>query len=394
MDAVPTPPPLLATPPEPIAPAGTAVGRGARRLLLYGVFFIFGMVLGFVLLEVGIRPTSSLPLYATLLLLLIVLWFATLAHELGHALAARLVNWRLLTIAAGPLALRQTPAGPRLERNPLNRIWGGFVYAIPRDDRQLRRRRFAVVAGGPVASLLLALLGVLFLMASDGNGVLPTIAFQAALMSFVITVLTLVPYRSGGLTSDGGQLLQLLRGGPRVEQRLASQLLLTALVGGVRPRDLDDRLMTRALAATDPADAVGVRYIAYWRDLDRGDVAGAAAHLDAVLAQRAVATPAAQASFAAEAAYLIARYDAAMNAAATAEAWLQLARPPFGTMDSNYRRAEAAVHLAHGRAAPARAAADDALRLLERAADVGGATAEREWLLALRDAAVAAGGGA
>ena len=84
MDAAPAPPPLLATPPEPIAPAGTAVGRGARRLLLYGVFFIFGMVLGFVLLEVGIRPTSSLPLYATLLLLLIVLWFATLAHELGH----------------------------------------------------------------------------------------------------------------------------------------------------------------------------------------------------------------------------------------------------------------------------------------------------------------------
>jgi len=107
-------------------------------------------------------------------------------------------------------------------------------------------------------------------------------------MSFFISVMTLVPYRYGGLASDGAQMLQLLRGGPGVEQQLATQLLLAALVNGVRPRDLDEALMTQALATGNPTD--------------------------------------------------------------------------------------------------------DALRLLDRASDIGGATAEREWLMELREAAVAAEG--
>ena len=50
------------------------------------------------------------------------------------------------------------------------------------------------------------------------------------------------------------------------------------------------------------------------------------------------------------------------------------------------------MHLAHGRAHEALAAADDALRLLAHAMDAGGATAEREWLAELRGEAVAGGG--
>ena len=393
MDAAPTPSPLLATPPQPIPPAGTAVGRGARRLLFFAVFFVLGVALGFALLSIGIEMRSSLPTLALFLCLLVAIYLSTLAHESGHALAARLVNWQLLAIAVGPIAVRRTPHGPRLERNPLSRAWGGFVYAIPRDDHHLRRRRFVVVAGGPLASLLLALLAAAASPAPTGNGLWPTLLLQMGLMSLAIAVLTLVPYRSRGLTSDGGQLLQLLRGGPRVEQRMAAHLLLTALVGGVRPRDLDDSLMARALAATDPAEAIGAHYLAYWRDLDRGDVVGAAAHLDATLAQRAATTPAAPASYGAAAAYLTARHDPSPDAPATAEGWLKLAAPP-GSIDSNYRRAQAAVHLAHGRAHEAPTAADDALRLLAHAIDAGGAAAERQWLLALRDEAIAAGSNA
>lgn len=392
MDDAPTLRPLLTTPPLPIQPTGTAAGCGVRWLLFVGVFFVLGILAGMTLFRVGIELPRTLSPLSLLLFLLVGLWFVTLWHELGHALAARLVNWRLLAIAAGPLALRQTPNGLRLARNPLGRAWGGFVYVIPRDDHQLRRRRFITVAGGPVASLLLALLAAL-LAFTNSAGVLSTVASQVALMSLAIGVMTLVPHRSGGLTSDGGHLLQLWRGGPRIEQQMAAHLLLMALVGGVRPRDLPDALFARALSATEPADANGAHYLAYWRDLDRGDVAGAAAHLDTVLSQRAAMMPAAQAGIAAEAAFLTARHDPAPDAPANAEAWLQLAKPR-GSVDSNYRRAEAAVHLANSRAAAAHVAAADALRLLDRAIDLGGAAAEREWLLALRDDALAAGAGA
>ena len=131
MDTTPAPRPLLTAPPQPVEPTGTAVGRGARWLLLIGVFFVLGILAGMALFRVGVELPSTLPPLQLLLLLIVGLWFVTLWHELGHALAARLVNWRLLTIAAGPLALRQTPKGLRLARNPLNRAWGGFVYAIP-----------------------------------------------------------------------------------------------------------------------------------------------------------------------------------------------------------------------------------------------------------------------
>jgi len=388
MNEVAAPQPLLATPPEHVQPTGSAAGRGARRLVFLVMMFLVGIALGTVLVAIDIAPTTSLPLAVTLLLLLLALWLATLAHESGHALAARLVGWQLLAVAAGPLTLRHTLNGPRLERNALKHA-AGFVYAIPRDDVQLRRRRFIMVAGGPTASLLVALLAV-YLVRISGDGLLGTLAFQLGAMSFIISVMTLVPYRYGGLASDGAQMLKLLRGGPGVEQQLATQLLLAALVGGVRPRDLDEALMTRALATGNPTDTPTAHYLAYWRDMDRGNIAGAAAHLDQALAHRATA-PSFQPALAAEAAYLTARYDSGPDAAATAEAWLQLAKPP-GMIDSNYRRAEATVRLAQGRATDARAAADDALRLLDRASDIGGATAEREWLMGLREATVAAEG--
>ena len=58
---------------------------------------------------------------------------------------------------------------------------------------------------------------------------------------------------------------------------------------------------------------------------------------------------------------------------------------------STSRRANAAVQVAHGRAVGALAAAEDAIRLRGQAIDAGGAAAEREWLAALRDAAIAGG---
>ena len=81
MDAAPTPSPHLTTPPQPIPPSGTAVGRGARWLLLFGAFFVMGIMLGFVLLNAGIEMSSSLPTPALFLCLLVAIYLSTLAHE-------------------------------------------------------------------------------------------------------------------------------------------------------------------------------------------------------------------------------------------------------------------------------------------------------------------------
>jgi len=378
--------PLLTTPPAPVQPAGTAARRGARALLIYGGFFLLGGLLGLLILASDIRPPPSLPLPVALLALFPLSWLHALGHELGHALAARLVDFRVLLLAVGPLRLRATQTGARLERSYTSRYFGGFVSAVPKDSRNLRRRRFFVVAGGPLASVLILLLVVAgypaVLLHSRG---LAAWLYLFGVLVAATVILTLIPYQRHGIWNDGGQMLQLARGGPVVEQQLALTLLNSALIGGVRPRDLDPALLARALIAAQPSVVLGAHWLAYWRELDGGNIPAAAAHLDEVLAKRHLVLPPARAAFAAEAAWLWARHG---GDPATARAWLELLRPA-GVDESTVRRAEAAVLLAESRKDEAREAAEAGLRLLSRSADAGGALAERDLLEDLRAAAAA-----
>jgi len=358
--------------------------RGIRALLLYGGFFLLGGLLGFLVLASDFRPPPALPLPVALLALFPLSWLHALGHELGHAVAARLVGFRVLLLAVGPLRLRATQTGARLERSHTSRYFGGLVSAVPNTSDNLRRRRFVVVAGGPAASILVLLLAAAgYRTALLHSPVLAAWLYLFAVLVFATLILTLIPYQRHGIWNDGGQMLQLARGGPIVEQQLALTLLNSALVGGVRPRDLDPALLARALAAGQPNVVLGGHWLAYWRELDGGDVAAAAAHLDEVLANRRLVLPPARAAFATEAAWLWARHG---NDPATARAWLELVRPA-GLDESTVRRAEAAVLLAEGRKGEARQAAEEGLRLLGRSADAGGALAERDLLEALRVAA-------
>jgi hypothetical protein len=92
-----------------------------------------------------------------------------------------------------------------------------------------------LIAGGPVASLLLAILAVPLAAVSD-----PRFAAYftwSAAMSFGIFFVTLIPTRAGGFMSDGMQLIDVLRGGSAAIEKSALLQVFAQSMEGVRPRD-------------------------------------------------------------------------------------------------------------------------------------------------------------
>lgn len=143
-----------------------------------------------------------------IVLALLITFVATLAHELGHALAARLAGAEVRAIMVVPLRMRFRPrrldwAGPAG-----NGDIGGYVtYTLDRIGT--RRKQALIAAAGPAANLVLAglviLLGPLLAAVAGGRslGWFGTLARFSALMA----IYNLLPLPG----SDGQHLFQSLR---------------------------------------------------------------------------------------------------------------------------------------------------------------------------------------
>ncbi|NOX69682.1 MAG: hypothetical protein GXP15_10890 [Gammaproteobacteria bacterium] len=128
-------------------------------------------------------------------------------HELGHALTARLVGWRVGEIVIGfGRDLWQFQLGETRIRIKLAPV-EGYVLPAPRETGYLRLKCMLVYAGGPGAELLL--LGVLLLIFGsdvffDKSGDVYNIALQSlALVILFGAGFNLLPFRVEGAVSDG-----------------------------------------------------------------------------------------------------------------------------------------------------------------------------------------------
>lgn len=92
--------------------------------------------------------------------LLLLLFAATLVHELGHAAAVRWVGGEIKTIMVTPFRLQIRPRRFRLAMPAGRGDLGGYVsYTLDRIDA--RRGHAIVAAAGPAANLVLAALAML-----------------------------------------------------------------------------------------------------------------------------------------------------------------------------------------------------------------------------------------
>ncbi|MDA0705550.1 MAG: site-2 protease family protein [Proteobacteria bacterium] len=139
----------------------------------------------------------------------IILFWAPLLvlHELGHALAARLLGWQVREIVIGfgrELCCWQSGATlVRIKLVPLE----GYILPTPSDARQMRRKSMLIYAAGPGAELLLL---AALLLALGWNYVFGTAlgTGQIAVQSLAIAILlgagfNLLPFQTEGAVSDG-----------------------------------------------------------------------------------------------------------------------------------------------------------------------------------------------
>ncbi len=355
--------------PAPATPAGQPIWK---KLLVGLIFAGAGLALGYLAARIGFdsgRATgtgekkgvaAALGFFG---LALLATWIALAIHEAGHALGGVAQGFRFLFLAVGPLWVERREGRLAVRLNTTSATWGGVAACVPVDGADLPRRFAVMVAGGPLASLGLALLAGLAWAATPAGAAHFT-AGVTALASAGFFLATAQPFGAGGgFASDGGRLLRILRGGAEGAREAALLGLTAAAMGGARPRDWPAPLLADGLVPADGSmmEVAALVYAAQ-AAADGGDLDEAAARLDRADLLTAGKGRLLRSIMAGEAAWLAAtRGEAARGRALLAEA-----DGPF-TERHQLLRAEAAVRLAEGDGAGARAAAEAGLAALPKA---------------------------
>jgi hypothetical protein len=290
---------------------------------------------------------------------------ATAVHELGHAIAAWSVGWRVHQIAVWPFVLRWRPLklcyAPRLSVDA-----SGYMLGLPKSESRIRRWRSIVVsAAGPLASILVILAAILsWRMWGSMTGAPASVrmpvektwlgwAYPPFLaIQLIVVIRSLWPFDQH---SDGSSILSEIRG--RSATPSASAWLLAATGLGVRPRHWPEGLVEAAetTAARDGA-ATEALLVSLFSALDAAapDPARMRRALD-----RIVAAGVPDVAWLVWDAFIAARYE---NDPDRAER--QLARLDAGADGPNVNLARAALAAARGDAAQLEAYAREMKRAL------------------------------
>ena len=273
--------------------------------------------------------------YLALALLLFFLAFYTaiLIHELGHLIAGLRLGYRFKIFAVGMIHVYQDGdqlrfSWRRLAWQPAN-LLGFTLFEI--DYADFRRRLGWLVAAGPLANVLLAVISGLFSLRANGfpsyelylNNPLSWILseFNALLFWVSIFLLAMSLYPSAWVSTDGHKLLRLWRSGAILERFKAQMQIASAVLHGIRPRDWPLAWIAALTEAQDDtADTANAHTLAYRWALDRGDERQAEEFLTTAVKLRSVVSPQDRINLLIEAAYVEARYHANAN---NANQWLK-----------------------------------------------------------------------
>jgi hypothetical protein len=358
-----------------------------RRLLYFLLSAAIGGAAGVLLARGGAlryfesshRAFGPLPILAAEAL---VLWAVISTHEGGHLLAATLVGFRGLLYVSGPLHVYRDDTGWRLRLNRNFALYGGIVSALPLTMDRLRQRLLMMVAGGPVASLLSGVIAWTLLASTAPASLSRALLGSYAFVSLAIGVITLIPARSIGYLTDGGQLVRLIRGGAEVERDNAVMCLVAASYAGTRPRDWDRGVVAVVTQPSeDPRERLTAARYAFGYALDMGDIDVARGHLAVVLADVDLLPRPIQAMMLVSAGYFAARYD---RSSTTARRYVDRARQIWTMPASSTSITDAAIALLENRLGlvpPLLAVAENSIA---HSIDRGNVRVAREMIASLR----------
>ena len=198
-------------------------------------------------------------------------------HELGHLVAGKLVGLNPAAIMVGGLSIFKS--GDRwVCRFDFRQLLGGGVAAPLARKGHSNRSKAIMVAGGPLATLLLAVIA----------GV--TWGWTSSLCSINLFLLasTMLPVQ-GVNKSDIPRIWQLLRDPQGSEAWTALIQVQTQDMEGVLPRDWDPEIVAQMLQSDAKSGDYAYRQLlAFYRQLDLGDSEQALQHLETALASSAL----------------------------------------------------------------------------------------------------------
>lgn len=363
--------PLLPPPPAdaPVRTGRSATGRtfvvGALAGALIGMA---GVLVGkaiageWIAARIALAPEGMGPRWGIALL---AMFGAVLVHELGHILGGLSQGFRFMLLVVGPFKLsRKDGQAPiRLSLNTSLELAGGIAACIPQGEHALVPRTKWMVLGGPLASVLLALVcaGLLALSAPASWS-----AFVLTLgaVSGALAVVTIIPMRNGNFVTDGKRFLQLHREGPEARRDAAQLAITVRLQSGAR---VDDMPREQIASLLEPSDGSIMEFLgrttAYTWLLAHGQVREARVQLDRAVALGSGLPLNLSTFIAAEEAFVLAWFDRNAEAArariAPHEKVMRAILPPH-----DQARLDAAIAAASGDRHAAQSTVSSALNAL------------------------------
>ncbi len=283
---------------------------------------------------------------------LVVFWLQVVLHEAGHALAGIAVGLRPIALGVGPIRLQRGADRWHFRWTRAIQGIGGFAILLPPNGEQSVRQSAIYLFGGPLMNLAIAAIAAPFAFNASGSTAAIGIAVFGS--GVFLGLVNLVPFVSGGWSTDGRQLLKLWHNSDETKAIMQLNRMAGLAMLGVRPRDWP---MARELdldLTTLPAhlgDAFARCQLA--QALDRKDYANTAAHDAAArLATAFWTNPDGVRQFSAQ---LIACWaHEALGELDLATAWLQQCQGGLVDMTAQCATLRAAIALDRGDAATAR----------------------------------------
>lgn len=323
---------------------------GSARWIALPIGVLIGVLVG--MLQVRLPTFSGMGFNG---LLLIPAFYVSIAvHELGHLLAGSLVGMPPGGLVIGGIVIFKSGRRWIIRFEPRRVFGGGLAKALPQKD-SLRLASFGwMVAGGPIASVLLTIAcAFVNFRFGDGKWEWTGTLFWMALLTVIVS---LAPFSSGINKSDGARLWLLLRRPDKCRSWMALWALQTEETHGVMPRDWDADLV-RQMLAVDPSarEYPYTQLLAFYRCVQEHTESAALEHLENALARSARVTKVFRQCISLEAASSSALFR---GNAAQARTWLARTGKVHEPVSTN--TAEAAIAIREKRY-------DDALRYLAAA---------------------------
>jgi len=263
------------------------------KYLSFTAIMLVCLGLGYLAGSLGFNASAKLPdfvLYAMLILFVPIFFITIGIHEGGHALAGVWVNFEFRMYVIGPFLWEKEVDGWHFKWNRNVNTAGGMVICLPLGSDRLSQRFSRYAAGGPVASLLLAilafvvyrLLGTMDYTQMQGFQILTYFFLLLSFFSLIIFVVTAMPMHKGGFSTDGARVIRLLKGGDTARFEILLLKFIAGSASGLRPKLIDMAELQEAQILSDRLNAAfGVYLHSFFHQaaFDKGDFPMAEQHL-------------------------------------------------------------------------------------------------------------------